>query len=387
MKKLLIVTDSYPPNCGGAGIATHNMVNGLIDKGYDIEVITFNKKDSIVELNDKVLVTNFNGNSQFVHRKARKYIKENIERYSIGISTYIHSTRAIADLDLPFITMIHDYWPICYKGLCRNNNTKEEYSVIKLGNVFRSLITEYGWSVKLLSPFLTFYMMWRTNVGIEALDDAEHIIFNSEHCKNKLESFMHWYPGQHVISPPVIYQQRVKRDMGKYLLFVGKFNEYKGKEEIIKLATMIDFNILVIGDHDEDLDKMPENLIFKDYVQNKEVKNYMRNAFAVLVPSQGEESYGMTAQEALNTGTPVICTNKGGVKEIVENRVTGFVVEPNAEEMCLAVSALENKKEYSIIKNNIAKQQINYKMQYTDSINKIDKIIRRVHDENSITLL
>ena len=44
------------------------------------------------------------------------------------------------------------------------------------------------------------------------------------------------------------------------------------------------------------------------------------------VPSQAYESFGYMALEAMNKGLPVVCTDVGGLPEVVENERTGFVI-------------------------------------------------------------
>jgi glycosyltransferase involved in cell wall biosynthesis len=48
-----------------------------------------------------------------------------------------------------------------------------------------------------------------------------------------------------------------------------------------------------------------------------------------LVPSHVEEAFGMTALEAAFFGRPAICTSRGGLVEIVQDNVTGMLVEPD----------------------------------------------------------
>ena len=48
-----------------------------------------------------------------------------------------------------------------------------------------------------------------------------------------------------------------------------------------------------------------------------------------VMPSQVEEAFGMVAAEASAYGLPVIASRMGGLREIVEEGVTGFLLDPS----------------------------------------------------------
>jgi glycosyltransferase involved in cell wall biosynthesis len=53
------------------------------------------------------------------------------------------------------------------------------------------------------------------------------------------------------------------------------------------------------------------------------------------------EDYGLTALEAMAFGKPVVaCTDGGGLAELVEHGVTGFVVEPTGPAVARAITRL-----------------------------------------------
>jgi glycosyltransferase involved in cell wall biosynthesis len=64
------------------------------------------------------------------------------------------------------------------------------------------------------------------------------------------------------------------------------------------------------------------------------------SARALLVPSRVNEAFGLTCVEALFSGTPVICSDRGGLPEIVTREV-GFVCG-SREEMIAAAQALDS---------------------------------------------
>lgn len=57
-----------------------------------------------------------------------------------------------------------------------------------------------------------------------------------------------------------------------------------------------------------------------------DVGNLLAQAAVLVIPSQEQESFGYTAVEAMACGCPVVATNIGGLPEVVEDGVSGFVV-------------------------------------------------------------
>lgn len=65
---------------------------------------------------------------------------------------------------------------------------------------------------------------------------------------------------------------------------------------------------------------------FTGYINHKEIHKYFNNLDINVTPSI-EESFGVSVLEASACGKPVIVTNVGGLPEVVEDKVTGFIVE------------------------------------------------------------
>ncbi|PSB12065.1 glycosyltransferase family 1 protein [Pleurocapsa sp. CCALA 161] len=77
--------------------------------------------------------------------------------------------------------------------------------------------------------------------------------------------------------------------------------------------------------------KIPAHLssqvIFTGSLHQQELLPYYQQADVVVNPSLSE-AFGMSLVEAMATATPVVATKIGGMPEIVDNRVTGLLVEP-----------------------------------------------------------
>ncbi len=85
------------------------------------------------------------------------------------------------------------------------------------------------------------------------------------------------------------------------------------------------------GSKEESLKKLARDLGVFDYinftgpVNHSEISKYL-NTFDVFVALSREESFGVAVVEAMACGLPVVVSNVGGLTEVVEDRITGFVV-------------------------------------------------------------
>src|SRR6201999_3921524 len=62
-------------------------------------------------------------------------------------------------------------------------------------------------------------------------------------------------------------------------------------------------------------------------IGDEQKSDFLSGAIALLVPIDWPEPFGLVMIEAMACGTPVIAFNRGSVPEVVEDGVTGFIVE------------------------------------------------------------
>jgi spore coat protein SA len=77
-------------------------------------------------------------------------------------------------------------------------------------------------------------------------------------------------------------------------------------------------------------------LQFIPYVPYTEVPDWFLAADAAVVPSDANEAFGLVNVEAMACGLPVVATRSGGMPEIVEDCVTGFLADPSRVQASLA---------------------------------------------------
>jgi glycosyltransferase involved in cell wall biosynthesis len=123
-----------------------------------------------------------------------------------------------------------------------------------------------------------------------------------------------------------------------YLLFLGRFTDGKGVLQAIELARRVGMRLILAAAEDEYYrEKVAPHVDGRTIIYAGEadfdakVKLY-GGARALLYPIQAREPFGLVLAEAMACGTPVAALDKGAVREVVDDGVTGIVFE-NLERM------------------------------------------------------
>jgi len=124
-------------------------------------------------------------------------------------------------------------------------------------------------------------------------------------------------------------------DHDGYALYYGSLSEEKGVETVIGIAKRlpdIPFKIVGTGPQEATLHALAHgsnNIEFVGFRSGEALWDLVRGAMCVLVPSRVHENFPLAALESTALGKPVVGSNVGGMPEIVEDHVTGLLVEPN----------------------------------------------------------
>jgi glycosyltransferase involved in cell wall biosynthesis len=118
-----------------------------------------------------------------------------------------------------------------------------------------------------------------------------------------------------------------------YLLFLGRFTEGKGVLQAIEIAKRVGMRLILAAAEDEYYrEKVAPHVDGRRIVYHGEadyptkVKLY-GGARALLYPIQAREPFGLVLAEAMACGTPVAALDKGAVREVVDDGVTGMVFD------------------------------------------------------------
>jgi D-inositol-3-phosphate glycosyltransferase len=123
------------------------------------------------------------------------------------------------------------------------------------------------------------------------------------------------------------------------LLFVGRLDPFKGPDLLLRAATMMDekAQIVIVGGKstgDKEVKQLQElasqlkitkQVHFMGARPQHELPVIYSAADVTVIPSY-HESFGLAAVESLACGTPVVATQAGGLKTVIRQDETGYLV-------------------------------------------------------------
>jgi glycosyltransferase involved in cell wall biosynthesis len=157
-----------------------------------------------------------------------------------------------------------------------------------------------------------------------------------------------WLANIHHGLDPRPYRFEPRR--GDYLAFLGRISPEKRPDRAIEIAKRAGVPLKIAAKVDPvDRDYFTnfiERLLdhplieFIGEIDDKQKRDFLANALALLFPIDWPEPFGLVMAEAMAAGTPAIAWRKGSVAEVVEDGVSGLIVDSIDE----AVGAVERAR-------------------------------------------
>jgi glycosyltransferase involved in cell wall biosynthesis len=168
-------------------------------------------------------------------------------------------------------------------------------------------------------------------------------------AQRKPLAWVNWQGTVHHGLPRGLY--RPFETHGKYLAFLGRISPEKGLEDAIEVAARAGMELKIAAKVDKvDREYFAEkirpllhshgNVEFVGEIGGKEKNDFLGNAYALLFLIDWPEPFGLVMIEAMACGTPVIARCRGSVAEVMQDGVTGFIVE-SVNEAVAAVRRIE----------------------------------------------
>ncbi len=145
----------------------------------------------------------------------------------------------------------------------------------------------------------------------------------------------------------------------KQIIFAGRLSSEKGVDILIRaIKDLEDIHLLIFGEGPEEerlknLSKGSKNIHFLGFRPNNIVLKYLKGSDIYVQPSR-TEGLSTSILEAMACKVPVIATDVGGNSEVIENGVSGILINPE-DSLSLRkniVMILEDEKYRKILVEN-----------------------------------
>jgi glycosyltransferase involved in cell wall biosynthesis len=124
---------------------------------------------------------------------------------------------------------------------------------------------------------------------------------------------------------------------GGYLAFVGRISPEKGLDHTIKVARMLGIPLKIAAKVDrtdevyfrEQIAPLLEapNVQFIGEINEQQKTAFLGQALALMFLIDWPEPFGLSMIEAMACGTPVLALRRGSVEEVIDQGLTGYIVD------------------------------------------------------------
>jgi len=345
-KKILIVTQEFPPRVGGAGVVGYQNARALASLGHEVTVVSLGNKADYQGQPFKIIV-------------ARRFSKVWIfALYFILKCIKLNSVDTI---------ILNDIGASLVFALFFNNK-----------NILaKTLIYLHGGepSVVLQKPNFLYRVVGFRQKYLSLLHNSKALIAVSNYMRDyliraipgsiDLTKFQVVYAGVDSnifnYSPMDLHQQLGIPQDHDILLSVSRIVKEKGYDMQLKLFSQIvsvnpKFHWLIIGDgpYLAELQKLVKdknlnnNVTFLGKIRREELPKYYSSSNLLWLLSRAE-SFGLVFTEAQMCGLPVLALKISGVVEAVVPGITGFLVDDASE----SITYILNREYYKLSPDKI----------------------------------
>ncbi|MGE5139482.1 MAG: glycosyltransferase family 4 protein [Rudaea sp.] len=347
--RLLIVTDAFPPNCGGSGWSTFHLARALLSRGHSVEVVQARAGEPGIRTRtfESIPVQEYGFRSSHVPGwralQRRRALDDGLTGFladRAGHADLVHAQHLLSippavtaarRASVPVVVTVRDYWPVCLYGTLWRDQTV--CPVCRGTEQVRCLAQKYGPLARLSYPLLPFVQA-ELRRRQQALRDSSAVIAVSRFVARTLKGIV--LPAQVKVVPNLIdvdgAQQMARTSQAShvepYLVFVGKLNAAKGADLLpeIRRRAGVDLPLKVVGGGDitPRLAGAP-GIQLCGSVSNREALAILAGARALVFPARWPEPLSRVLIEAQALGVPTAASDTGGTPDIIEHDHNGLL--------------------------------------------------------------
>jgi glycosyltransferase involved in cell wall biosynthesis len=274
-------------------------------------------------------------------RSARDGIGETVQRFAPDIA-HAHniygrlSTSVLDELkerEIPTVLTLHDLKLLCPSYLMLSHGEVCEKCK---GSKFYRAISEKCHKNSLMASAVYAVETW-FNHFFRKYDSVKYLIAPSKFIRDKFIEYG-WDPARVVYLPNFIDATAIEPSIGTgdYLLYIGRLSREKGVQTLLKALQQIKIPtaLKIVGDGPErqQLESIASSsnipVQFTGYLTGIELQQAVANAKAVIMPSEWYENAPLSLLEAFAYGKPVIGAAIGGIPEMIDDGMNGYLFTP-----------------------------------------------------------
>lgn len=331
--RILIVHNSYKES-GGEITVVNNQTELLKNKGDEVYTyITDNKEIDKYGKMDKLRLLKNAYSSPRTVRDITEIIKEfrpdiaHVHNVYPLISPVVY--KVLHDNEIPIVQTLHNYRFICPNGLffingevCTKCLDKKSYYQCGFNKCYHNSFVQSFWYADIVS---------RGNKWFRYID--KFVALNN-FVKDKMTQ-RGFDESKITIVPNFSYKADIKQDIHskkEYFLYLGRLSPEKGLETLLEAIDNINgIKLYVAGDgvlKDKIMSYEHKGKVkYLGWVSGEKKDLLIKNARALIVPSECHENFPLVILEAMALGTPTIASKMGGMQYLVEDGVSGKLFE------------------------------------------------------------
>ncbi len=310
------------PTFGGSGVVATELGLYLVKKGHEIHFITYRQP---------VRIQNLTPNLYFHEVHVPTYDLFKYQPYELALSSKI-----VEVVNTYNINLLHVHYAIPHAYAAYMGKKMLEDQGLKIPMI----TTLHGTDITLVGshPFYKKAVQFSIN-------HSEYVTAVSQSLKDDTERLFEITSDIKVIPNFIDFQKIKFRDVPcekiqiasedeLIITHVSNFRPLKRILDILRIFKIIkdglNVKLLMVGDGPEKerairyckLNQIEKDVLF--FGKSNEIDNILCFSDLFLLPSE-KESFGLAALEAMANGVPVVCSDIGGLPEVIENGISGFL--------------------------------------------------------------
>ncbi|MGI6321478.1 MAG: glycosyltransferase [Bacteroidales bacterium] len=361
-KKVVILGSAHPLRGGGIATFNERMAKAFIEGGYELEIVSFSLQYPSIF---------FPGKSQYSDDPAPEGLKIHSWLNSINPFNWFSTARKIRKLN-PDLVVVRYWIPFMAPSLGTVSRRLRRGGKTKVVAVVDNAIPH---EKRFGDKFLTKYFVKSVDAFVTMSQQVYNDLLSFDNIKPKINTVHPLYDNFGEIASKQEAAEKLKLDVNeKYLLFFGFIRDYKGLDwllESIADERLKDknFKLIIAGEYysgKEETEALIEKLgishkliMHTNFISNEMVRYYFSLADIIVQPYKSATQSGVT-QVAYHFNKPIITTDVGGLAEIVLDKKTGYIAQPNINSITETIDRYFKTCDEIDFEGNIKEEKLKY---------------------------